>query len=482
MSKNKDKIRISFKDSGAAEDVTGSCTVISWGKPEKTILVDCGTVQGNMSLLKEYQANNARFLFKEKEVNYAFLTHAHVDHCGRLPLLAKRGFKGKIIVPEGTEAIIKELLLDSAKIMGRDAEDLSRRLGKNFPPIYEEDDVYRALSMVEEFPINKKIKVNDEITFEFIPAGHVMASAQLLLYITNGSTTRKIAFTGDLGNLDVEGYYVNDFAPIQNANLLVGECTYADKKRSVKAKDRFFDLDKIKTFVQTICVDGGGSVLFPSFSFMRSQVILTVLYDLFHEDKDFNIPIYVASPLTCKINKVFDEQLEGEQIERWRQVRNWDKVNFIDNFEKLEGIMAQNGPKILCCSSGMMNAGYSVYVAEKLLPSAKNGIAFIGYSVEGTLAWKIKQKKTKTLSLNGKPVPNRCQIINLSSFSSHMQRDSLVKYYSGGFGTGSYGKIVLQHGNKKDRIGLAEDIQEAISKRNRSDKVLIANKSLEILL
>ena len=130
----------------------------------------------------------------------------------------------------------------------------------------------------------------------------------------------------------------------------------------------------------------------------------------------------------------------------------------------------------------MLNAGFAVGIAEKLLPSAKNGIAFIGYSVEGSLAWKIKQKKTKTISINGKQVPSRCRVINLNSFSSHMQRDELCDYYSGGFGTSGYGKVVLQHGNMKDRVELSKTLSELISKRNRTDKVVVANKSTEILL
>ena len=482
MSKSKDKIRVSFKSSGAAEDVTGSCTVITWGKPERTILVDCGLIQGNQSLLKEYQANNARFSFKEKNVDYVFVTHAHADHSSRLALLTKRGFNGKIIVPEGNKDIIRELSLDSAKIMLRDAEDLFRRFKKDYPPIYEESDVKNMVAFMKEYPFKEKIKLDDEVTFEFIPSGHIIGAAQLILYIKNGSTTRKIAFTGDLGNLRTEGYYTNKFEPIQNANLLIGECTYANRERSIKAKDREKDLEKIQTFVRDVCVEGKGRLLFPSFSLMRSQVILTILYELFKEDPEFNIPVYVGSPLTCKINKIFDWVLTGEQLEKWQEVCSWDKITFTSSYEDVEGVLNKNTPAIFICSAGMLNAGFAVGVAEKLLPSSKDGIAFIGYSVEGTLAWKIKQKKTKTISINGKQIHSRCKVINLNSFSSHMQRDELCDYYSGGFGTGMYGKIVLQHGNMKDRIGLAADLQELISKRNRPDKVIIANKSTEILL
>ena len=475
MSKSKDKIRVSFKSSGAAEDVTGSCTVITWGKPERTILVDCGLIQGNQSLLKEYQANNARFSFKEKNVDYVFVTHAHADHSSRLALLTKRGFNGKIIVPEGNKDIIRELSLDSEQIMLRAAEDLFRRFKKDYPPIYEESDVKNMVAFMKEYPFKEKIKLDDEVTFEFIPSGHIIGAAQLILYIKNGSTTRKIAFTGDLGNLRTEGYYTNKFEPIQNANLLIGECTYANRERSIKAKDREKDLEKIQTFVRDVCVEGKGRLLFPSFSLMRSQVILTILYELFKEDPEFNIPVYVGSPLTCKINKIFDWVLTGEQLEKWQEVCSWDKITFTSSYEDVEGVLNKNTPAIFICSAGMLNAGFAVGVAEKLLPSSKDGIAFIGYSVEGTLAWKIKQKKTKTISINGKQIHSRCKVINLNSVASHMQRDELCYYYSGGFGTGMYGKIVLQHGNMKDRMGLAADLQELISKRNRTDKVIIAN-------
>ena len=366
--------------------------------------------------------------------------------------------------------------------MLRDAEDLLRRFKKDYPPIYEESDVRNMVPLIKEYPFKEKIKLDEEVTFEFIPSGHIIGAAQLILYIKNGSITRKIAFTGDLGNLKTENYYANKFEPIQNANLLVGECTYANKERSVKAKDREKDLEKIQAFVRDVCIDGKGRLLFPSFSLMRSQVMITILYDLFKDDPEFDIPIYVGSPLTCKINKIFDQVLTGEQLEKWQQVCSWDKLVFTSNYEDVEQVLSQNTPAIFCSSSGMMNAGFSVSIAEKLLPSSKDGIAFVGYSVEGTLAWKIKQKKTKTISINGKQIHSRCRVINLNSFSSHMQRDELCDYYSGGFGTGLYSKVVLQHGNMRDRNTLAEELKQLISKRNRTDKVIVANKSTEILL
>ena len=482
LSKSKDKIRISFKSSGAAEDVTGSCTVITWGKPERTIVVDCGLVQRGRSLLTEYKANNSKFHFKEKNVDYVFITHAHGDHSLRLPLLFKRGCTAKVVMPKGNKELFKPMALDSVKIMERDAEDLSRKLKRECSPIYEEEDVNRAYQAIEEYPFNEKIKLDDEVTFELIPSGHILAAAQIVLYIKNGSVTRKIAFTGDLGNIEVPSYYSNNFSPVQNCNLLIGECTYANKIKSVKIKDREKDLEKIKSIVYDVCIDGKGKILFPSFSLMRSQTMLTVLYDLFKDDEKFKVNIYAVSPLMMKINKVFNNQLTGKQLEKWQEVQNWDKIHFVEDFETLENILKKDESALFIASSGMLQGGSSPAIAEKLLPHSNDAIVFIGYSVENTLAWKIKQKKTKTININGKAIHSRCKVVNLHSFSSHMQRDDLLKYYSGGFGTGSYDKVVLQHGDMKDRITFGSDLQEAISKRNRTDKVIIANKGTEILL
>ena len=374
------------------------------------------------------------------------------------------------------------MALDSAKIMGRNSEDLERKLKKNYPPIYDEEDVKKTLEYIKEYNIGEKIEIDDTLTIEFIPSGHIISACQVVLYIKNGNSTKKIAFTGDLGNIDVNRMYTNEFKPIQNANLLVGESTYANKERSSKSKDRDKDLEKIKSAVYTTCIDNKSKILIPSFALMRTQTIATIIYDLFNNNEDFNIPVYIASPLACKISKLFEKLLEGEDLDKWNKVKNWDKLNFIDNFDKVEEIVNNSEPCIFIASAGMMNAGYSVYIAEKLLPGYNNTILFVGYSVEGTLSWKIKQKKTKTVTINGKPIPSRCRVINLSSFSSHMGRDSLIKYYSGGMGTGFYGKIALQHGNFKDKVEFGKELQSEIEKRNRTDKVIIVNKSTEITL
>lgn len=486
MSKSKDKIRVSFIGNNATS-VAGSMTLITWGKPQRSILVEAGLVQGEKSLLGEYQANSANFKFKPKNLNYVFMSDNHGDHSLLFPLLVKRGFTGKAFVPFGFIDVFKPMALDSANIMERNAYDLTRKTKKSYPPIYDNGDVYSAVQLLQECEFNKKIKIDDEVMVEFIPAGHTLHSSSIILYIKNNNVVRKIAFTGDMGNIAMPRLFTNTFQPIQSANLLVSETTYADSKRSANGKDREKDIEKIKSIVYDYVIDRpDGKILFPTFSFMRTQIILSILYDLFYPDEKFTAPIYVASPLACKICDVFDTHLEGEDAEKWKMIRGWSSVHFIKDFDTLEEILNKHNKEgtsaIFLASSGFMVGGYSVYLAEKLLPSAKNLLAFCGYATPTSLAGKIKQKKTKTITINGKVVPSRANVVNLQSFSSHIQHDELLKLLSGGYGQASYEKIALVHGDFDGKVKFSEELRNEISKRNRTDKVIVVNKGTEILI
>lgn len=366
--------------------------------------------------------------------------------------------------------------------MDRDALDLQKKFKREFSPIYQQEDVYNAQNLMSEYPLGEKIKLDDDLSFELISSNHTLGACQIILYIKNNGSVKKIAFTGDLGNLQVDKMYTNNFIPIQNSNLLIGETTYCNLSRSIKAKDRKKDIEKIKSAINTLQIQGKGNILIPSFSFMRSQVIMTVLYDILKNDKNFNFQIVVASPLICKINSIFSDILETEDLRKWEEVKSWDKFYFIDNFIDLENILKDKKSRIYIASAGMMNSGYSVYLGEQFLPNINNIIMFCGFSTEGSLAYKIKSKKTKTIKINGKNIPSRCNIINLHSFSSHIQYEDMLKYYSGGMGTGLFGKIALQHGDFKDKVAFGKILQEEISKRNRTDKVICVNKSTEILI
>lgn len=362
--------------------------------------------------------------------------------------------------------------------MQRDSIALSKKFKKEYAPIYTEDNVYQSLEFIQEYEKYKKYEFNKEISFEFVDSGHIINSCQLILWIKNGNSVKKIAITSDLGNKSIKQYYTEKFEPITSANLIIGETTYCDKKRKIKLKDRDKDLEKIKSSILTTCNDKNGAVLIPTFSLQRFQVILTHLYDLFKDDKEAP-NIYATSPLALKISELFVEELPNEeQKKKWEEVKNWNKIFFLKDFDTLQEKLKEDKKAVYVASAGMMNAGYSVYIASQLMPKEKNTILFCGFVSPNSLGYKIKQKKTKTVSIDGKQVPSKCNIISLNSFSSHMQYDDLKWYYS----SYNFDKIALVHGDFKTKVIFAKELQEELSNKNKTGKVICVNNGTELLL
>lgn len=470
MSKKTNKVKVSFPGT-SSEEVTGSMVLIE--TKTKKILVECGLWQGHGTLLQEYKNNAKRFPFKAKEIDYIILLHNHADHTMRVPLLYKRGCEAKIIAPVGLKAIYKTMGEDSAFIMKRNSEDLIKKFNKDYFPIYDREDVLNSLRYWNEYNLNEKITIDEDIEIRFIPSGHIINSCQCELWIKNNNRTVKIGITSDLGNTKVKQYYTNIFQPIEKANLLIGECTYGDIERSVKKTDRKKDLEKMKHIIESYCIEQRGKVLIPCFALQRGQAILTHLYDLFGNDKNFNIPIIIDSALMLKMNDIFLNELIDEEKEYFEKVMSWENIYRVEEFLETAMWVNSNAPAIFVECGGMLQAGRAVYTATKLLPKNNSCIMFCGYSVEGSLGWKIKNAKKNHIRIDGKNVSCRCDVVDLKSFSNHMQREELLEYYS----SGNYDKICLVHGDMSTKLVFAELLKEEIQKKNKTNKVCVVNKS-----
>jgi len=473
MGKNKNKIRVKFVGNNS-EHVTGSMTLIEIN--DKKILIECGLIQGQGTVLAEYKANTKHFPFKPKTIDYIFVGHLHADHICGLPRLYANGCTAKIIAPKGTYEIAKILMEDSAFIMSKDVEMLKKKTERDYSPIYTKDNVKTCLQYWNEFDFNYPINLCEEIKFNFIKSGHIINSAQIELYIKNNNLTKKILYTSDLGS-NIPKYYADKFQPCEKANLVIGECTYSSNKRNATNKDRQNDLLKIKSVINEVCKINKGKVLIPSFALDRTQNIITHLYNLFKDDKDCPL-IIMDSPMAVKLTKLYEQLLDGEELELYRKILNWDKLKFAEEYEESKFYQTSKEPMVLVSCSGMLSAGRSVTWCEKLLRNSNNCILFIGFSAQNTLATKIKQGKNKTIKINGKQIPNKCQIVDLKSFSSHMQHDDLLKYYS----DIQTEKIALVHGDFNDKCDFTKELQEEISKKNKTSKVICVNKSTELLL
>lgn len=475
MVKSKSKIQINFVGE-AANDVTGSCVHIK--TLHRQILLECGSFQSCGSTLENYKINNKHFEFKPREIDYVFLMHNHVDHIGLTPKLYKNGSAAQILAPSGTKSIAEILLRDSAHIMDTDAKELSDKFKRDYSPIYTEDDVDDCLNHYTECPIGETIQLDEYIKFKFIPSGHILNSAQLELWITEGNVTKKIGYTSDLGNVHIKKHYTNKFQPIKKCDVLIGETTYARENRIANQKMRNKDLEKLESVIRQTCVEERARVLIPVFANDRCQNMLTYIYDIFGENAEFDIPILVDSPMATRVCKTYSELLDGEDAEKWNKVLSWKNVHFIEDSTESRGWRDGNQPVVVLASSGMMVRGRSTGWAHSMLPRVHDRIVFCGFAAQDSLASIIKDGKQKTITVSGHRVKNKCQVTDLHSFSSHMQRDSLLKVY----GTTECEKIVLVHGEMSGKIEFAKDLQEEISKNNNTSRVIIANKGYGLSL
>lgn len=465
---------------GNAEGVTGSCTKINFNK--RTILFELGMIQDFNTILENYKANCAIFNnIKSKDVEMVIVGHLHQDHIGMLPMLYARGSNAKIIVPKNSTSILREMWLDCAYINCRDVETLNRKGDKSYTPLYTEQEVEIALKHVEEIDIGEIVKIDDEVSLRYTPAGHILCSCQTELFINSNSHVKKILFTSDLGNTMIENrkVFVEPFQKVNSANIVFGECTYGLRGRSMTKKDIELDRQKMKTVIDQFCVDNHHRVLIPCFSLDRTPFILWEIFQIFGHDENFKIPIVVDSPLSNRLLDCYSSILEGEAKEKFDEMMAWKNIKRIITPEDSKAAISEKSPKVVLSSSGMISAGRSVKWSQSILPNENDCILFVGYCSKNTLAWKIKNgSEQKTININGKPCKNKCQICDLHSYSSHMNRDDLLKYYK----QVNTEKIYLVHGDKNARIDFKEDLEKELEDSLKSTRVVIVNKGMKIKL
>lgn len=479
-----EKIQLQFCGENAQE-VTGSMTLITipiiGNKKTDKILIECGLRQSS-SKLDDYKINQEKFKFKANEISYCFVGHQHIDHIGRLPLLVKRGFKGKIIVPKGEKLFIEALLIDSQYILERDSIWISKKKNKVILPIYEKEDIQRTLNLIEEYDFNNLYKLNEHISFKYVNSGHIINSASILFYLKNkNNNITKLFYTSDLGNtlFEEDNYYIRPMETINKCNYIISECTYADKDRERYAnkKERVKDIEKIKAAISNICYNKKGRILFPSFSLGRSQQLLTLLYKIYGNDKNFNIPVYIDSPLMCKMFDIYLKVLDKEDdIKLFNNVCNWRNVKFIKDADASKLAVSENKPCICIASGGFLTGGgRAINWARKVLPQKNDMIIFTGYGgKQGSIVWRIKHcRENKTISIEGVVCKNNASVLDLHSFSSHIQHKQLLELLSKRI---DCNKIFLVHGNMKSKIEFAKEVKGELEKNNKTTQVCVVNK------
>jgi len=455
-------------------DVTGSEILIRY--QGKQILLECGLYQSN-SYLEGYRLNSNKFEFDPSEIGYCCINHSHLDHIGRLPRLVKDGFKGKIITTSQTAAIMLPLLLNSAFILDSEARMLSKKYDREYLPLYTEDDVYRTMDFVYECDdFNKLYKLDEIFSFKWLNNSHCVGAAQLQLQLNGDNNHSSILYTSDIGGLKSNNNYVENTVITDDFNkIIIMESTYGEKAR-INNKTREKDKDHLRVAINTV-FERGGRVLMPAFSFSRTQQLLTTLYELYHDDKNFNYDVVIDSKLSCEITKLYSKILKYDDLKYWNKVISWDNIKLIEDKEESTSCIKNKSSKIVISSSGFCTNGRILNYLQEYLKNTNDMVIFSGYvgSDESYLSYRIKNYKDhKTITINKKPIQNRADCIVLSSFSSHASRKDLIEFGS----SQNCEKIYLVHGSEQAKLDLQKDLQDALSKKNKTSKVYVTTKDM----
>ena len=470
----KDKLKIEFVGMNA-DNVTGSMTLIQ--DKNLSILIEAGLFQSN-DIVGDYKVNNRNLNFNIKKLDFIILGHVHADHSMLIPRLYAEGCKARIIVPKGTKGFYKLMGQDSAYIIERDCLSLEKKYKKSFHRMYTESDVFESMKYMEEYEMGEKIELSDRLTIRFTPSGHIVSAAQIELWVSNEvkNKTSKILYTSDLGNIRIPKYYSSKFEPVEKANIVIGECTYNDKKREVKAITRTKDINKMKEIIK----NNEGIVEIPIFTLDRCPNILTILYDIFGDDPTFTTDVVVDSPLAVKMLKEYGEVLDDEEAEKLYNVLAWKNVRLISESATSKSYMMTCKKAVVLSAAGMLSKGRSRLWLKKIIEDEKNTILFVGYASENTLASAIKKAKNSKskIKIDDVEYRNRCKIVDLKSFTSHMQHDDLLEYYS----NISADKICLVHGEQDGKLEFCKELQDIIDHKGNRARVICVNRYMSINL
>ncbi|MDD4363279.1 MAG: MBL fold metallo-hydrolase [Atribacterota bacterium] len=416
---------------GAAQVVTGSNILLE--TENKKILIDCGMFQGSRQLNK---LNFEPFSFNPEEIDLAILSHAHIDHSGRIPNLIKNGFKGKIYSTKATHDLCTIMLPDSGHIQEMETEWDNRkrsRAGKSLrEPLYTVDEALESLKYFSPVLYNQRIVIDDSLTIRFQDAGHILGSSIVELWIKEGSETIKLVFSGDLGRKNKP--IIRDPAIIEEADYLILESTYGHRVHP--------SLDNEASQLIPIMIETrekGGNVVIPSFAVQRAQDIIYELNQYYDQiiavkDKSYlDIPVYIDSPLTISATEIFRRNpdcFDADTLELIKQGYNpldFKNLHFTKTAQESKELNASRESKVIISASGMCTAGRIKHHLKHNLWREESSIVFVGYQAEGTLGRRIKDG-AKQVKIFGEEIKINAQIHVLEGFSGHADQGELIQW------------------------------------------------------
>lgn len=413
---------------GAAHAVTGSCHCIS--ACGRHILIDCGLQQGRD------EQDNHYLPFVPSLIDYVIVTHAHIDHSGRIPLLVKQGFDGPIYASGMTCKLLDIMLRDSAHIQESDAaweNQKGQRAGRSpVEPLYTLQDAERAIEQLVPVHYGQKVDLGDGISFRLVDAGHLLGSAYIELWLREDGVEKKLVFSGDIGNVDQP--IIRDPQPVCDADYVIMESTYGDRNHTVSG-----EYTESLAAILNETFRKGGNVVIPSFAVGRTQELLYFLREI----KERNLvpalphfPVVVDSPLASEATRIFSGDLTGyldeeaiAVIQRGKGLFHVDDLQLSLTSEESKLLNEDRNPKVIISASGMCDAGRIRHHLKHNLWRPECTVVFVGFQSPGTLGRSLVEGK-KFVRLFGEDVEVNAKIVNFQGLSSHADHDHLVNWIS----------------------------------------------------
>lgn len=394
---------------GGVGRVTGANFLLETNDATR-FLVDCGLFQGFEFSEKE---NETPFPYDPKSINYLFITHAHIDHVGRIPKLVREGFRGTIYSTPTTKALAHLMLEDALRVMQNE---------KKAAPLYEEKDIGEAFSLWQTIPYHESRTIKPNLSVFLKDAGHILGSAMYEFTVED----RKVVFTGDLGNSPTP--ILRDTEAVTDADYLIMESVYGDRNHEPPEARR-------ETLKRVILENAGrkGTLVIPVFSLERTQVILSEIDEMVEQGEIPVMPVFVDSPLASKVTEVYANQSEDFNDEAKKRMADGDglfhfpRLKFTLTGSDSAAISGAPDPKIIMAGSGMSNGGRIVRHEKNFLPNPNNTLLLVGYQAPGTIG-RLLAEGEKYVTIDGERVTVRARIESVYGYSSHKDSEHLQEF------------------------------------------------------
>lgn len=444
---------------GGAGGVTGSKHLLE--VEGRRILLDCGTWQGSARIRKK----NRSFSFQPETIDQVVLSHAHIDHCGMLPLLVKRGFKGSIFATEATEDVAYLMLKDMAKIERQDARYRQRHQVGSLDerePLFGEKDVDQVVRRFKIVPYVRHSgewhEVMEGVRLKLYDAGHILGSAVCVLEFETEGQHSKVAFSGDLGPPGIPLLF-DPQVPEEDIETLLLESTYGSRVHEPQAGAE----DRLVENIRAV-VGRGGKMIVPAFSLGRTQGIVYLLHKLTDQGRLPRFPIYVDSPLAVDLTDVYRQHRKEYDEESWTDFRepsdrplDFRNLHYIRSVKESKKLNEQKGPFMVVSASGMMTYGRVVHHLRQCVADRKNAIFVTGYQAEGTLGRRILEGE-QGVGIFGKRMPVRAEVFLFNELSAHADRNQLQDYADKIKGLR---RVFLVHGEPHQADDLKKQLKQA---------------------